>query len=449
MDPQQQPNLQKPAQRWPLSSRKTLILIIGVVVLIGAIITAIVIASQPSQKDRDNPASVYYDRPGYDRSKLSSSISDPAAVVMNPNKIATLYQNQPIIQACNLLTLGDIRNQDILLKPNSIPTPISRTINDGVGKAAYSQSSSSSLFSALSLGSDINNCSYILDGESSLHISINVFQPFTVAPSMIEQEIQSNYTAASAVEGVEVFTKKVLASDEGRGSEYILRKGATSFYLSLDLPNDKTAKAQTLIATAAKNLANEVAQPTGVSMVTYDSPPFPKSYVRACDLLTRDDIKSLTGQDAAPLAREGIATATGVTQYTNTKDKAYYVNVRNECTRTAATSSPLGLGRAGVDVAIATTSYLTDIPAKYELQLQRITNPNNRAHMEVSEPIGNEAVAYTSVTGDGHVIFRKGRIVADIAVKKNSFQALGIRSLADVAETLAPTAQAMAGRIKD
>ncbi|HEX6462706.1 MAG TPA: hypothetical protein VFZ58_05590 [Candidatus Saccharimonadales bacterium] len=450
MDPYSNHTQSQPSSRWPLSKKATIVIVVAVViVLVGVIIAAALLnKSQPGSNQTSDNSSLYYDRPGYERSKLGTAISDPMALKITANNQAVNYQGQAVIQACNVLTLDDITNEDLLIKANTLPTPYSRVYNDGVGKASYGQVTSSSL-SSLGLGMDVNSCNYVLEDENSASIGVNVYQPFAVPLSVVDQEVQREYAATGSLEGLEVFKKKESSSTPGSApkNEYILRKGGSAVYISLALPSGHASKEQALLVKTAKKFNTELAQPTGVSTVSYDSPPLTKPYVRACGLLTNDDMKELSGKDASPLAREGIAPSTDLLQLNSAGKQKMYPAVQNECVRATPREGTSLLG-GGVSLTAQTISYLEPTPAEAWLDAQRKTNQNNRENMDVDD-IADEAVAYIDVTGDGHVIFRKGRVVVDISLEGDGMRSLSLRSLKDVASKLAPIAQNMAERVKE
>jgi len=393
------PEPQPTPKRWPLSPKQTWLLIGGIVAVIIIIVVALLIGGSKSPESADNQA-MYHDRAGYDRSKLSDAVADPFAVTFTKNANAVDYKGNKVIQACNLLSVDEITKQDLLIKANTAPTPISRTFNDSVGKGDYNQKIYTSSLSGSSLGKDMNNCHYVLEADEGVPaIDINVFQPFSVPSDVVAEEIQDNYTATGTVEELAVYTKKDSVTIGGDDiTEYIvMQQGTGAFYLSLNLGNDNASKEQALLETAAKNFLREQTNPTGVSKLAYDSPIFPKSIVRACDLITNEHIRSLSGKDAGPLVREGIASSIAKIQFNTQDDQTPYLNVSNECTRgTTGGGSGLGSDGAGdLNLKAEVVSFLEDTPAKYSVDLQRQKNPNNRDSVDTPTKIGDGSVGYT------------------------------------------------------
>lgn len=454
--PQSQPgqhtsSLQEPPQKRPRKKVITLV-IVGVLVLLGISVLIGQLSSNGTKNGSDN-ASVYYDRPGYDRSKLGTGVGDPLAVKMSSDGQTVSYNGSPVIQACNLLRLDDFKKDGLLLKANTLPSVITRAYNDGVGKAAYNKVSGSSLTS-FGLGIDVNNCNYVLEADSLASISISAFQPFAVPASVVEQQIQQSYVASGSVEGMKMYLSKqkdvAKLADENERSEYIVVKPDKSgFLVSLKLPKGKEDKKQALLKTIAANFVHESKSPSAPAVTNYDSPVFKKSVVRACDIITNDDIRTLSGQDASPLALEGIASSVGVIEYAaDQKTPQKYSYVSNECTRTTVGGGLSLTGGGEARLKAQVTSYLEDTPAKGQIEQNRHTNPSNKQNMPVSG-VGDEAVAYFNNVGDAHLIFRKVRIVVDVSLDKITQRKLGVQSLSAAADKLTPVAQTIASRIQN
>ena len=447
------PESQFRAKRWPLSRKQTFLLLGGIIALILIVITIILMTKKDTAQESTGPGVAYYDRPGYDRQKLGNAFADPFAVKFTPNNTPVIYKGNKVIQACNLLSVEDITKQDLLLKANTLPTPVSRTFNDGIGKSDYNQRIYSSSLSGSSLGGEINNCHYVLEAvDGTPGIDINVFQPFSVPNDVVTEELQENYTATGTLEGLQVYTKKDSASISGRNAtEYIaIQPGKGAFYLSLDLGADQASKKQPLLEAAAKNFVREQANPSGLDRLEYDSPIFPKSVVRACELITNEHVRMLSGRDAGPLAREGVATSIGSIRLNIGGDQVSYLNIDNECTRgTNGGGSGLGSDDAGdLNLTVETLTFLTDTPAKYSIDLQRQKNPNNRGSMPLPVEVGDESVGYTDISGGHHIVFSKGRVVVDIQLDQFAQRITKTTSLSSAIEKLMPIAESMADKIK-
>lgn len=455
MDPEFNP-LQPRPKKWRLSRKQTWLLVGGIAALV-VIIVVVILATRGNNTQQSSDQATSYDRPGYDRKKLGSAFADPFAIKFTPNSKAVEHKDNKVIQACNLLSIEDVTKQGLLIKANTLATPVTRTFNDGVGKAEYNQQLYASSLSGQSVGgfgADINNCHYVLQSNSGAPaITINMFQPFAVPMNLVNEEIQDNYTASSSIEGLEVFTKKAAASPEGRDTtEYIVRKqDKGAFYLSLGLEASQAPKKQALLEAVSKNFNRELATPSGNSTLGYDSPIFTKSITHACDLLSNEHVRTLSGRDAGPLASEGIATSVGAIKFTSTGDQTMYLYIDNECTR-STTGGGSGLGSDGVGdlgLKVTATNFLANTPAQQAIAIQRQANPNNRENISVSEQIGDEAVGYADNSNGYHIVFSRGRIVVDVELSRASQRLAGVTSLQTAVQKLTPIAQEMAGRVKE
>lgn len=448
------PDMQPQAKKWPLSHKKTFLLVGGAVLFVILILVVVMTLKSGSDNQSNDAEATFYDRPGYDRTKLGTAFADPFAIKFSPNSKAVDYQGNKVIQACNVLTLDDLTEQGILVKANTIPTPVSRVVNDGIGKAEYPKTTYASSITGKSLGSDVNSCNYVLQHDNDVPmVLINTFQPFSVPDSVVDEEVKKNYMPSGTIEGLELFTKKSSGTNtlgQTESTEYIaIQRDKGAFYLMLELSEDQTAKKQALLETAAKNFVREQANPSGVATLEYDSPVFKKSVISACSLMSNQDIRSLSGRDAGPLAREGIAPS--VASLTFPDNQAQQLNVRNECTRsTVGGGSGLGSdGPGDLSLTTETTSFLNDEPAKKAIELSRQPNPNNKDNAELPSQVGDGGVGYTDVSGGHHIIFSKGRVVVDIKLDQRSQQIARANNLQAAVEKLAPIAQSMANKVKE
>ena len=445
------PELQPHPRKWPLSKKKTLLIVGGAILIV---IIVIIMLSLGKGSSNHATQAARHERPGYDLQKLGDAYADPFAVTFARDASPISYKGNQVIQACSLLTTNDVTKQGLLIKANTLPTPISRVFNDGVGKADYTTKLYASSLSGGSLGKDVNNCHYVLEDESDTpSIDINVFQPFAIPETVIDEELRDHYTPSGTVEGLELFTKKPSSTlSDPNATEYIaLQRGKGGFYLSLSLKDDQEPKKQSLLETAAKNFVSEQSAPAGASKLGYSSPIFPKSIVRACDLITNKHIHTLSGSDAGPLAREGIASSIGSITFTGLDDPTSYLYIDNECDRgTIGGGSGLGSDGAGdLSLTVETSSFLSNVPAKHMIEMQRQANPNNRGNMALSTRVGDESVGYTDITNGQHIIFSKGRIVVDIKLDQSAQRVTKTTSLASSIEILTPIAQSMENSIKE
>lgn len=445
--PQPQPT---PSQPWYRSKKA---LIIAVVVLVVLVVGIIAIAAMSNKK-----SSLYTERPGYETNKMAPNISDPDALVFKENDAAVKYEGNAVVQACNILTLEDIEKEDMLLRASSLaasdPLPaISRTYVDGEGKGKFNQILLGDNFSlspqVLSLGHMINNCEYSLEAkQGSSTITVSVAQPFTISPQSTTADIKRYYKSAGTLEGMELFVRDTSKSSTAVKADtaYILRKGTSSFYISLQLASEHQSKKQALLQKAAKQFGAELTSPRGNSIVSYDSPLFDKSYARACDLLTNDDIRQLTGKDALPLVYEKIASAVGRSVPAKGQVPPNDLHIQNECERQQQVE-----GEATLETAVRakSVSFKSAAPAGLWVEtLQKFLKDEGKPSQAVSG-IGDKAIAYADEDSYYHVLFQKGRIVVDVTLSDKYAKSTEPAKSLDVAvERLSPIVANMAERVK-
>jgi hypothetical protein len=437
----------KPSRRWPFSRKVTIIgsVVIVVLLFIAYLIIDDIIASQ-SNKQTALPKGIQYDRPGYDRNSLGTSVADPFAVKFTPESTPEKYQGKSILQACNLLSTKNIQDEGFVIRAQPLTIPIARTYYDGVGKAAFDQDTSSSFITGSSLGSDVNNCTYVLEGANDQvgSITVNAFQPFTVPEATLLKEVGENYDATQNVNGLETFKKRPSDRDTDERSEFIvLKRGEGAFYASLKLGSKQSSKEQAVLGVIAKNFTEQMKKLTGMSKLTYDTPTFKKSYARACDLFTNQDMRTLGNRDAGPLVRENIASSTGSITYTNTEDRTPYVYIDNECIRTTVGggSGLGGMGSGDYQLTVLTTSFESDVAAKHALDFEKRMSKGDDVN------VGDEGTAYQNVSGQ-NIEFRKGRIIVRVSLNDISIRTLRI-SGSQATQKLLPIAKSMADRVKE
>lgn len=120
-------------------------------------------------------------RPGY----ANSQYPDPAPIKEKPNPQAVQIGGKPVIQACNLLTIGDLVALGI--RAESRPDPNGATferrylVGDGSGPLRSSENTY-----AKALTSGVNHCVYSLEdnqgNQTQERLAVAVSQPPTCRP---------------------------------------------------------------------------------------------------------------------------------------------------------------------------------------------------------------------------------------------------------------------------
>jgi hypothetical protein len=410
----------------PRFSRKKL-LVMAVIALLVIFGIAVALANGGKKDDGTNKptGNVYYDRPGFERSKLGDAIGDPAPLITKSGAAAVSYKGSPVVQACNLLTVEELRKQGLQLSPNSL-TAFERTYFDG-----QSQGTLNTFSSSLASMGDTNDCTYPLDDDNGT-MSIDVYQPAYNQPSAITYELRQ-YTANGSVAGLARYERTFEDS-----TYYLLRDGDSAIQIQLRKVSDK-AVAEKLLSKVAENYTHEKGAPAGPVQFTYSSPVFNKTYLNGCSLITANDVTQLFDSEASPLVTERAATATGVTYYTQQKNPTYYSRIEHACVRQAVSD---GFSDRK-SLTAETTSFTTDEAAKLEMQSGRRLDADV---ISVSTKIGDD-VYFSNTTGNNpEMVIRKGRFVVNLSMYDQTKSRMTQR---DQVQRLTPIAQSLVARIKD
>jgi hypothetical protein len=411
-----------PPQRGRLSRKAWLVILIGAIIVIALLAGLIVALS-----DSKGGAKVYYDRNGINRADLTEVIGDPAALSFKPVDKPVTYQGTTVIQACNILTIRDMRKLGLQLSPNSLPT-VERTYFDGQGSGQLEPHSTSTAD-----GDNGNGCQLPLYKPAKATIGIDVLQPPYSLASAINYEMATKYEASGSVEGFPQYT----VQDEGR-TDYLLRDGDSALKIYLkDIADQQLANR--IVAAIAANYKREKASPKGPLQFVYDSPVFGKSYLNGCEVVTASDVQHAVDAPINPLVRENIATATGVTQFTPGDTSTRVSDIRHTCTRQAISNGYSNKKLITVD----STSHLTAKSAEMYMKANRQLDAKVS---EVPVRVGDDTF-FSYTTGESpELIARKGRFVISIGIIDQTRPTMSDQEMIEV---LTPLAQSAVGRMKD
>lgn len=416
-NPEVPPQNTKPKRRLGLP-KWAMILVIAVVVIGLGIALFMIIRGNMG----DNAANVYYDRPGYDRQSLSTGIGDPAALAPVAVDSPVTVQAAKVIQACNIISVSDLQQNKFLLAANSLPGNVERTYFDGQGKGQLPSED-------FNLPNDGNKCNYrLLDSN---RIEIDVYQPPMVLAGAVDREVNRRFEQLSDKDGVKTYTRK-----SGNDVYYMLTTGTAAVQLFVHSENPAAAeRAPKVLELATKNFTNELKNAAGPWEAAYNTPTFTKGIANACGLLKADDVKTLFSVEASPLVQESIATATGVIRYGEDDSKPYsYIN--NRCKRTPVRTSL----RNAQSVTVETVSYLTDEPAKADMDFHRGTGKTT----EFSQKVADDAFFSTGVQQE--VVARKGRIIIKVSFADLRDSKSTVDEQQQISK-LTPLAQQIVGRL--
>jgi len=442
---QQQPQYYGPSQPVqtgvPNGPNKKKPLIIGAIVLVVIIIVASLLALLGGGKKKDNtngnPAlsdtSIYNFRDGYNIKEYGASIGDPMALDLSKYGKVLTSNSGPYVAACNVLSIPDVNAQKTYVTTNSLPTPVKRAYLDGVGQQNVEFSKYS-----LPVSGEGNNCMYALEKGGT--IQIDVYQSAFVAKSAIDDQISRIYEPTENVNGLPTYKRK--AAKEGTNAvTYMIVSGNDALELRLSTDHTTDTQRKNLLTTAAKNFVDLHSSPKGSPLTAYTTPTFKKSYAKACDLITNNDIKTLTGSDASVFVEEALATGTGVNKG---PDGKLYNSITNECTRSnTGLGSGLTAGAFDQDIDLTVTSYQSDTGAKQDIAAQ-IKGQKNK----MSGNFGDEGYGYQDTADQNTIIFRQGRFVVTIVFDRTLQKNAHLEDTSAMTQKLTPYAQQVASQLK-
>lgn len=416
MDQQPTPT-SAPEPPTPKNRKKTRI-IIGVVALVLLIaIVALVAGIVKNMSQKSNTADLkpgtitgpYVEREHYPRKDIGTAIADATALdFKSSDNVVKTTKGMVIYSACTVVTLADLRKQNIW--PIASPTPGVTTMSyiDGAGSGTINFS-----HGILPSGEDGNECSYSLQDKGTVYVDL--YQPHLVSNDSINDEIARSYEKApdiKGVSGVELFRQKpstgITRDLDKDTTTYLVRKSPElSFKISVDDKNDRQAKVESLIKVALANLNKLATDPQGAPRPTYaNSPTFKQTYLRACSFMDDEGMKAYSGDPAAASVTEKVSNSTGVVQFKELKDDTRYVYVENQCHRISASpgGSPLA-AKASMD--LNTTSYTSSQGAKNAM----ISNKDYYKNAVSVPNIGDEAIVLKNNEGENALIVRKDRFI--------------------------------------
>lgn len=433
-------NWQQPETIPPRRGNRKKILLIAlvafVVILCGAVLIKMLSGNQKDdtkQGPNRSDAAIYKEREGYNPADLGETIGDPFALNLSkyddPFKIAS----GPLVFACNVLTVNDLASQKAYVAANSEPNAVSRIFIDGVGIEGPKVNNST-----VPDGSkDGNNCRYQLQDGAGV-LEMNVYQPPLVATRAIQDQISRLYASADSVNGLPTYKRK--EESDKKTHSYILISGNDALDIRFDSDKLSEVKRSELLKLAAKNFVDLHSTPKGPALVSYDTPTYKKAYARACDMISNDDIKSLTGNNASLYATEGLATATGVAKVGGN----LYNYLTTSCSRyNTALGSGLTAGPFDQQLDLKITSFQNDAPAKFLLsEKTKDTNEKTAAN------IGDEGYGFRDVSGQNAVVFRQGRFVVELYFNRTVQANAGLTEVGAMNQKLTPYSQALATKLK-
>lgn len=351
------------------------------------------------------------------------------ALVLKPNEQAVEYKGEPVVQACDVITVDDLKKAGQTLYPSDglIPNGINRTHFNGEGKGEVDTSADYAILRSIYQ----NECDYgIHRPERGIGgvINIKVYQPAYTNQKALTKEMEK-FKAIPDIEGIKAYHYQLDEQDEYK--DYLLQQGTITAHITTDIKDEKTEKS--LIQTAAKRLKQLEAKPMGPSQVEYKkSPNFSASYVNSCDYIGNDDFKNLFGVDAGPLVSEGISSTVGFV-----REDPPGQNIYHYMTHSCSYALHEDQGNTQI-LSIDTIAYEDEQKAASAFKMWK-ESPLSDIEAEVPS-IGNGAYYTYSEDGIWDLVFRVGRVEVHMSfydeVQKPSTHEERIESLTPIAQTV-------------
>jgi hypothetical protein len=439
------PGQQQPVAPPPRNTGKVIRTIIVAACLVAvAVIAVVVVARNHSNDDAaKGPASPdggTVHRAGYTD---DSSIADPAPIKDSAPSATVTYRGARVVQACNLLTLADLQRLGVRLDTNPLPNTVNFERHYLAADGTSPLSASSNGFaSGDTFAANKCNFSFLGSQNSPEYLGIAVSQKQYVPGAALNLGYAAeSYVRKANIGDVVVYSHRDKADhpDDARG-DAVLRLRDVTVNVTFDLTAKGVAPKLTAIATAiGKNISAQVAAPQGPRSVDYSSPAFPKSVAQPCQLLSPAAFTDAYHMPASPLVTENPGTAVGTTKFPNDSQPYNYVQV--SCERGTGQDDP-GARQA---LWLQTTSYLSDIPAKKNVDFGRTHHNGRPAAVTLGDESTVETGGDTPAT-NGALIFRKGRFVFELRIADENHYPRGLTP-PQVNSILVPAAQRILQRL--
>lgn len=199
--------------------------------------------------------------------------ADPSkdiALVLKPNEQAVEYKGEPVVQACDVITVDDLGKAGLSLEAPFFA--LDRTYFDGEGKGELETPKGHRPPSM-----NTNECTYVVQGKDS--VTVEVYEPSYTNQSQLDYEMEYNFEAIPDIEGVKAYAYQ----SEADIREYRLQHGSLTADINFNFLNADDKREKQLLQIAAKRLAQLEAKPRGPIRAEYESELFSADYINGCD----------------------------------------------------------------------------------------------------------------------------------------------------------------------
>ncbi len=443
MEPQTPPASQPDSTQNPQPSKRKLtkkqwiLIAVGTVIILIAAVVGIVMSQSQSVNNMgtQRDPNIYYSRDGYSPEQTGKTIGDPLALDMSKHGAPLSSadgSNVPIVYACNILSIDDIRQQKVYLDARQDTKAVVRGFLDRTGKAGV-EINKYTLPGASTID-DNNACQYSLQSGGFLNLA--VYQPPYTQIEAVNDTLARKYSKTDSVEGLDTYKQK----DDTSSANYMMVSDKSAVEVLFNGTSVEAAMQKKLLAIAAKNFIAQAKNPIGAAIPQFITPTYKQKYARACDYISNDDIKTLTGSDASVFTSESLPSATGV----ESLGGKLYNSLTTECSRyNTGLGSGLTTGAFDQKLELTITSFNADAPAKKYVEENRKADAG-----QVSASIGDEGYGYRDTVDQNSLLFRQGRFIAEITFDRTVQKNAGLQDTAAMTQKLTPYAQQLATKLK-
>lgn len=374
---------------------KVRIIIAGSVLLIALAVTLIwAMRGSKGTDTKQSPnttASFYVQSEGYPN---QSGIGDAVALFFRADQGGPVtYQGTKVIQACNVLTIDDVRALGLQPRAMQLEGSFKRNYFDG-----NSQASLNPFQVGLPDGDKANECSYGL--ENAALVTLNMYQPPYATIQALSNELKK-FKKLDPIGELNVYEQQTDAASK----RYIIGRGDTG--IEVYILKVAADKHRAVIEKVAANLAAERANPKAAPTVVFDSPLIKGAYADACTLLPITSVKQLFGSDVSPLVGQSFANSVGVLK---SQQGLYDNNVENKCERRAAPTDADTMTLTSRTVTLEAKTFMNPEAAR---EWTEFTQTRTKDAVVVQD-VGDQAFFFKDIRGPAlHV--RSGRFVLDIS----------------------------------
>jgi len=432
-------------QNYPDGKKKRLTRLQKIIIIVcgGLIVLAVVIklvmshSSGGSQSADQLDPSIYHAREGYSAMELGAAIGDPLALDMSKHSAplmtaqgsASSQSDNPIVYACNILSIKELYEQKAYLQARADTKAVVRGFLDRTGKAGVDPNLYDLPGSVRT--DDSNACQYDLKSGDILNIA--VYQPPYTHKEAIAGAIANRYNKTGAIAGLTTYKDK----DESGSHGYLMVTGEKAIEFLFNGTHTSADMQKKLLTIAAKNFADQEKHGVGPAIPQFNTPTYTQKYARACDYISNDDIKNLTGSDASVYTTESLPSGTGVAKVGG----KLYNSISTECARyNTGLGTGLTAGPFNQKLDITITSFNADAPAK-EYMVKSRKNAGQVA------TIGDEGYGYRDDAGDNALVFRQGRFIVEVLFDATVQKSAGLQDTAAMTQKLTPYSQQLAAKL--